>query len=84
MIESKEQLVSNFRDKAEAFLAAPGLLTGIDLDDAAVTLKRYVLTELHDQALASKLGQMPRQIRKLDVASLGDLIREINAAMDNS
>ncbi len=53
MIESKSQLVDDFRTKADAFLAAPSVGSGIAFDDAAVTLKRYVLTEMHDQALAS-------------------------------
>lgn len=84
MIESKEQLLSNFRSKAEAFLADPGLVTGIDLDDAAVILKRYVLTELHDQTLAGRLGEIPKQVRKLDVESLAGLVKEIDAAIDTS
>jgi hypothetical protein len=82
MIESKEQLLGNFRSKAEAFMAAPGPVTGIDLDDAAVTLKRYVLTELRDQTLASKLGALPKLIRRLDVASIGELLTEIGTAID--
>ena len=54
MIETKEQLLASFSDKAQAFLDSPGLVSGIDFDDAAVTLKRYVLSELHDQELGSK------------------------------
>jgi len=81
MIESKEQLVSDFRGKAEAFFAEPGLITGIDFDDAAVTLKRYVLSELRDQELGSRLAQIPGLIRRLDVGSLRDLVAEVDQAL---
>ena len=58
MLESKTQVVDDFRAKANAFLDEPGLNNGIEFDDATVTLKRYVLSELHDQALASLLARI--------------------------
>ena len=81
MIESKQQLLDQFRDKADAFLSDPGLMTGIDFDDAAVTLKRYVLTELRDQQLASKLAQFPKLIRRLDVTTLTALVAEVEGKL---
>ena len=81
MIETKEQLLASFSDKAQAFLDSPGLVSGIDFDDAAVTLKRYVLSELHDQELGSKLAQFPKLIRQLDVSTLAALITEIEARL---
>ncbi|MCP4409823.1 MAG: hypothetical protein GY807_19175 [Gammaproteobacteria bacterium] len=45
-IESKKQQLRNFKASADEFLAAPGPVAGIEFDDAAVTLKRYVLTQL--------------------------------------
>jgi len=77
MIESKEQLLGNFRDKAAAFLAAPNLVNGIDFDDAAVTLKRYVVSVLNDQELASTLTRFQKLIRQLDVATLRDLVSQV-------
>ena len=82
MIESKEQVLENFRVKAQAFLSEPNLMTGIDFDDATVTLKRYVLTELHDQDLASMLARFQKLIRGLDVAALAPLVAEVEAALE--
>ncbi|MCB1786977.1 MAG: hypothetical protein H6953_13255 [Chromatiaceae bacterium] len=77
MIESKEQLLDGFREKARAFVESPGLMSGIDLDDAAVTLKRYALSELHDQELASLLGRLPKLLRSLDVTAVVGLLEQI-------
>ncbi|HOP16260.1 MAG: hypothetical protein KDI22_03520 [Gammaproteobacteria bacterium] len=84
MIETKEQLLASFSEKAQSFLDNPGLVSGIDFDDAAVTLKRYVLSQLHDQALGSKLAQFPKLIRQLDVATLTGLVAEIEARLATS
>ena len=83
MIESKEQVFNGFRDKARAFLASPSLLTGIDFDDATVTLKRYVMSELHDQELASTLGGFQKLIRQMDVARLTALVTEIENKLND-
>lgn len=77
MIESKEQLLGTFRERAEAFLAAPSLVSGIDFDDAAVTLKRYVVSVLNDQELASTLARFQKLIRQLDVQTLRRLVQEV-------
>ena len=81
MIESQQQLHENFRVKAAAFLTAPSLVAGIDFDDAAVTLKRYALTELRDQELGSLLARFPKLIRQLDVATLSDLVTRVEARL---
>jgi hypothetical protein len=81
MIESKEQVLDDFRIKAGAFLADPNIVTGIDFDDAAVTLKRYVLSELHDQQLASTLASFQKLIRELDVDTLSRLTTEVEARL---
>jgi hypothetical protein len=81
MIESQQQLHENFRVKAAEFLTAPSLLAGIDFDDAAVTLKRYALTELRDQELGSLLARFPKLIRQLDVATLSDLVTQVEARL---
>ena len=77
MIESKQQLMGRFSDAARAFLEQPGPITGIDLDDAAVALKRYVLSELHDQETASLLARFSAQIRALDSAALAEMIADV-------
>ena len=77
MIETKQQLVGNFSARAHAFLGEPNLVHGIAFDDAVVTLKRYVLTELHDQELASLLGRFQKLIRAMDAATLNALVVDV-------
>lgn len=77
MIETKQQVVSVFRAQAHAFLEQPAFTTGIDLDDATVTLKRFVLTEMKDQELASLLGRFAKLIRALDTGALRELVAEV-------
>jgi len=83
MIESKQQLVENFRARAQAFLANPSPLNGIEFDDAAVTLKRYVLSELHDQALGSTLARFQKLIRAADVVALQELLAQVEDTLSN-
>lgn len=77
MIESRQQVIGAFRAAATAFLQTPGVLTGMTLDDAAVTLKRYLLSESNDQATASLLTRLPRLIRELDTAAVGELVAQL-------
>ena len=77
MIESKEQVLRQFREKAQAFVANPSVLNGIDLDDASVTLKRYALSELHDAQMGIALGNCQKLIRSLDVAAVKRLLEEV-------
>ncbi len=83
MIETKQQVLDSFREKARRFLAEPGFLTGIDLDDASVTLKRYVLTELHDQELGSTLAGLHRMIRQIDTAGVSRLLTEVESRLSD-
>ncbi len=77
MIESKEQVFGDFLKKAQAFLSEPNFVTGIELDDASVTLKRYVLTEMRDGQLGSALGRVQKSIRNLDVAAVSELVTAV-------
>ena len=81
MIESKEQVLGNFREKAQAFLAEPNPVTGIDLDDAVVTLKRYALSEMRDGSLGSLLGKFQKPIREANVELLSELIAELESRL---
>ena len=82
MIETREQVVGGFRDTARDFLDSPNLMTGLALDDATVTLKRYALSELRDQPLASTLARFPKLIRALDVDALRALVDEVEARLE--
>ena len=77
MIESKEQVLNQFLEKAQSFVADPSLVNGIDLDDASVTLKRYVLSVIHDEQLGSSLARLHKLIRRLDVAAISELAAEV-------
>jgi hypothetical protein len=81
MIETKEQVLTRFQETARDFLADPGLVSGIDFDDATVTLKRYVLSVMHDVPLGSRLAALPRLIRELDVTTLQREVAEIETAL---
>ena len=81
MIESRQQLLGGFSNAARAFLEQPSPITGIDLDDAVVALKRYVLSELHDQDTASLLARFPERIRVLDTAVLADMIADVEGRL---
>ncbi len=78
MIESKEQVLGDFRRKAQIFLASPSPVSGIDLDDATVTLKRYVLSEMRDAQLGSLLGTVPKLIRKMEMDALSKVLDQVN------
>jgi len=82
MIESKEQVLVAFRNAADTFFDDPGLVSGIDLDDATVTLKRYVLSEMHNIELGSRLAGVPKLIRQLDLDALRREVPEIAAAVE--
>lgn len=84
MIESKEQVLTQFREKAQAFLADPSLVNGIDLDDASVTLKRYVLSVMHDEQLGTLLSRFHKLIRSPNVQQLSELVAEVEARLAES
>ena len=81
MIESKEQLLGDFQHKAQAFLAEPNIITGIDLDDATVTLKRYVLSEMGDESLGGLLAKFHKPIRESNIELLSQLIADVEARL---
>ena len=82
MIETKEQVLTAFQNAAKTFFDDPGLVSGIDFDDAAVTLKRYVLSEMHNVELGSRLAGVPKLIRQLDVDALRQEVTEIVLAVE--
>ncbi len=84
MIETKEQVLAAFQNTAKRFFDAPGLVSGIDFDDATVTLKRYVLSEMHNVELGSRLAGVPKLIRQLDADALRREVSEIVAAIEAS
>ena len=84
MIETKQQVVGNFSARAHTFLGEPNLIHGIAFDDAVVTLKRYVLTEMRDQELASVLARFQKLIRAMDTATLNALVVDVEQQLARS
>ncbi len=81
MIESKETLVANFLRLAADYEQVQNPVTGIDLDDAIVRLRRYILTHEKDEALARDLYDLGKLIRKLDMPTYSTLLARIRDAL---
>ena len=81
MIESKQQVSDQFREKAQAFLSEPSIVAGIELDDASVTLKRYVLSVLHDERLGSLLAKLHKLIRESNIEGVRELVAEVESRL---
>jgi hypothetical protein len=84
MIETREQVLEQFRKTARTFLSEPSTVAGIDLDDASVTLKRYVLSELHDEQLGSLLVKFHKLIRESNVERISELVTEVESRLSDS
>ncbi len=81
MIESKDALVENFMRLAAQFEASQNPVTGIDLDDAAVKLKRYVLSQEQNEELGRQLHDFTRLVRSRDMDSYVALLAQIREAL---
>jgi hypothetical protein len=81
MIESKQALVERFLRLAGEFEKSQNPVVGIDLDDATVALKRYVLTEEKNQTLASTLGRLGKLIRNRDMATFSLELEQIRQGL---
>lgn len=79
MIESKEVLVQNFLRLATQFESAPDPITGIDLDDARIKLRRYLMTHEQAEDIARDLYDLGKVIRKLDRPVYSELLARIRA-----
>lgn len=81
MIESKEVLVENFLRLATEFESSPNPVTGIDLDDARIKLRRYLMTHEEAGDIARDLYELGKVIRKLDRPAYGDLLARIRESL---
>lgn len=82
MIEiSRDAQLRSFFEQADAFLAEPDVLKGMDLDDAVVKLKRLLLTSQADPAVISRLNRFARLIREMDIENLRVHIGELRTAL---
>jgi hypothetical protein len=83
MIESKEALFDNFMRLATQFQQAQDPITGIDLDDAIVKLRRYLLSREQNETLAGQLYDLGKLVRKRDMDAYGELLEGIRAALSS-
>ena len=81
MIESKQALVERFLRLAGEFEKSQNPVVGIDLDDAAVALKRYLLTEEKNQVLASALSRLGKLIRNRDMGAYSNELDQIRQGL---
>jgi len=69
-----------FVTKGRTFIESPGVISGIEFDDAIVAYKRFVLSQLHDESQALKLNELGKCVRAQDVDRVSTLFDEIVAA----
>jgi hypothetical protein len=81
MIESKEALTENFLRLAAQFEGSQNPVTGIDLDDAIVKLKRYALSQERNEELAQLLHEMGRLVRSRNMDAYPALLRQIRDSL---
>jgi len=81
MIESKATLIDNFVRLATQYQKIQDPVTGIDLDDACVTLKRYVLSQEGNKELAQHIHELTRLIRSRDMDAYAALLEKINSGL---
>ncbi|OQX30374.1 MAG: hypothetical protein B0D96_08045 [Candidatus Sedimenticola endophacoides] len=70
----------SFLASGHAFFEAPGVMSSMEFDDAVVVYKRYVNSQLHDEAMGFKLNDLGACVRKLDVEGARALFKEIVSA----
>lgn len=69
-----------FVTKGRIFIESPGVISGMDFDDAVVAYKRYVISQLHDEPLSLKLNDLGKCVRSQDMDGARALFDEIVAA----
>ncbi|MES9879232.1 MAG: hypothetical protein ABW162_18285 [Candidatus Sedimenticola sp. PURPLELP] len=69
-----------FVKRGDAYVEKPGVVNGIEFDDATVALKRHVISQLHDEELALKLNRLGELIRKQHNEEIPALFEEIRGS----
>ncbi len=77
MIESKDQLTDKFSRLSGEFVETGSAMTGIDLDDAVIALKRYALSVMKNEELGQLLGQFRDPVRACDRESVKALTEQV-------
>lgn len=81
MIEDQTALITKFLDLGTRYRDSQDVMAAMAFDDATINLKRYVLSQLHDQALGSELARLPKLIRNRDQDGFCNLFDQIAAQL---
>lgn len=71
------QLIPVFHQAASAYLARPGVLSGLELSEIASQLKQAAASELRDDTLGGLLHRCLRAVRAGDLPEAQSLIEAI-------
>ena len=80
-LESEKDPVSSFVSCGEAYIANPGVMAGLALDDALVVLKRHLMTELGEHTLIDQLNVLGKSLRNQDTVAITEGVRSIAAGL---
>ncbi len=56
-----------FLQQGRNFIESPGAISGMEFDDAVVSYKRYVISQLHDEELSFKLNDLGKAVRNQEM-----------------
>ena len=81
MIEEDPQaLFDRFLSRARDYLASPGMVAALELDDICMTLYPLVIRRLEDAELSTKIREFGRSLPRRDATELASLLDEIVSA----
>ncbi|MES9856281.1 MAG: hypothetical protein ABW166_06735 [Sedimenticola sp.] len=69
-----------FVERGRRFIESPGAISGMEFDDALVSYKRYVISQLHDEALSFKLNDLGKVVRSQEMDRVTSLFEAVIAA----
>jgi hypothetical protein len=74
--EKAKALFRRFFDRARAYLAKPGVMAGLELDELTARTRQCALTDLKDPPLGRSLEYLLKAIRHEDRARVQELVDE--------
>ncbi|MEJ1296581.1 MAG: hypothetical protein RNU03_15595 [Candidatus Sedimenticola sp. (ex Thyasira tokunagai)] len=69
-----------FLQQGRSFIESPGAISGMEFDDAVVSYKRYVISQLHDEELSFKLNDLGKAVRNQEMEAAATLFEEVIVA----
>lgn len=78
---AEQDRFDEFLPKARAYLAAPSLMAGLELNEMIVRLRQYAISGLGAPDLGRDLESMLGAVRNQDVKELGRLLESVESAL---